>query len=662
MQMKRLFYIAAAAMAVLSACTKENPFEENGNYTEVFNAPVFKATIEGPATKTTLGEGNKVNWENGDEVALIFETEDMENRGVYNYLVTPDNDDASKATLTRNTVLVEPDDGEEGNRLSYAVYPASLWSGVFPETQVYAGDNNIGFAPMHSYNWDLDNGTVKPTPETIEFKNAAALLKITVPYTQMTSVRSITVSSDVAMHGYLSFSVRDYSLFITDERDPGVNDQLILDCYGGNENANVEIPEGDSKTFYIALPIPVLADGEKYGYLQIDVTDGITTKSMRTNKAGGIQVQRNKIYPITFTQNYIIAPAAWENALSLGKSFSNGATSIKIQTGVNVSSYTEDATHKKLNAAGTLWEFLDGQVLRIQTSSNRIIAPVNSSFLFGNYLKVESVTGLDKLDMSAVTDIKCMFMYCQELRSLKLSSFNTSSVTDMTGMFFNCYNLTEIIGIENLNTSNVTNMSGMFSGCSGLTALDVTSFNTSSVTDMSDMFFNCENLTTLDVTNFITSNVINMYQMFSGCWALQGLDLSYFDTENVTDMSYMLASCQSLSALDVTHFDTQNVTNMSGMFDNCEALESLDITSFDTRSVENMQRMFSMCTNLTSLRIGKNFSMSNVTDKWDMFAECGSNERSFYVYAVNNDDWELEFALSDGTGWDWYMQFEQIWE
>ena len=304
--MKKYIIMALTAIAVLSSCNNEDVIPNND--VQSFNFPTFTATIEGAATRTTLGEGNKVNWENGDEVALIFETEDMENRGIYNYQVTPDNDDASKATLTRNTVLYEPDEGEVGDRLSKAVYPASLWSDVFPETQVYAGDDNIGFAPMYSHNWDLDNFTVKPTPETIEFKNAAALLKITVPYAQMTSVRSITVSSDVAMHGNLSFSVRDYSLFINDALDPGVNDHLILDCYGGNENANVEIPEGDSKTFYIALPIPVIADGEKYGHLQIDVTDGTTTKSMRTTKADGIQVERNKIYSINFAEN--VTPAA----------------------------------------------------------------------------------------------------------------------------------------------------------------------------------------------------------------------------------------------------------------------------------------------------------------------------------------------------------------
>lgn len=97
---------------------------------------------------------------------------------------------------------------------------------------------------------------------------------------------------------------------------------------------------------------------------------------------------------------------------------------------------------------------------------------------------------------------------------------------------------------------------------------------------------------------------------------------------------------------------------MSYMFYGCQALQTLDITSFDTRSVENMNSMFARCLNLTSLRIGENFSMSKVTDKGNMFVGCGANEMSFRVSAVNNDDWDLESALSDGTGWNWgYMVF-----
>ena len=628
--MKRLFYIAAAATAVLSACTKEDPIVEVGTEPESVSMPVFKATIEGPATKTSLGNAGKVNWENGDAVALIFETEDMENRGVYNYQVTPDNDDASKAKLTRNTVLVEPDDGEEGNRLSKAVYPASLWSDVFPETQVYAGDDNIGFAPMYSHNWDLDNGTVKPTPETIEFKNAAALLKITVPYTQMTSVRSITVSSDVAMHGYLSFSVREHFLYITDGLDPGVNDHLILDCYGGNGDANVEIPEGDSKTFYIALPIPFLADGEKYGYLQIDVTDGITTKSMRTTKASGIQVQRNKIYPITFAENYI-APAAWETALTLGRNVNNGPTSIEIETGVNVSSYIEDATHKPLNAAGTLWEVLDGQVLRIQTSSNKIIGHDSFDNGYGGYLglfclyrSVETITGLDNLDMSEVTNMSRMFWGCWSLRGLDLSNFSTS---------------------------NVTNMQEMFGDCNALERIDISSFTTSNVTTMKWMFSSCPALQELDLSNFNTENVTNMSGMFSSSSALQTLDLSYFDTENVTDMSYMFSGCQVLQTLDLSSFNTEKVTDMSGMFSECQALRELNLSSFAT-DAPDMSQMFCSCTSLQSLTLGDFFFPGS--ELWQMFDNCTSE---LWVYGANQTFVDIITNDWDACWEDWHVHF-----
>ncbi len=300
-KMKKYFFMAAAAIAALGSCSTEDSVINDIEAPVVKTPPTFTATIEGTGTRTALGEGNKVNWENGDEVVVIFKDEHLENEGTYIYEATP-GVDASTATLTCKTVL---QDNPAADRLFNAMYPASLRTTesdvYFPETQVYAGDNKIGFAPMSSiFNVDFHNGTVKPTPEPIEFKNATALLKITVPYTEMTSVQNITVSSDLAMYGNAGFEMSENTLYIGDVLNPGVNDHLILDCYAGNGNANVEIPADGSKIFYIAIPSPIFADDEKYGYLQIDVTDGITTKSMRTTKADGIQIKRNKIYPITF--------------------------------------------------------------------------------------------------------------------------------------------------------------------------------------------------------------------------------------------------------------------------------------------------------------------------------------------------------------------------
>ena len=146
--MKRVFYIAAAAMAVLSACTKEDPIVEVGTEPESVSMPVFKATIEGPATKTTLGEGNKVNWENGDKVLMMFGTEDDGASAAYIYEATPDVD-ASSATLERTQVII---DDPNADKFVMAIYPASLLDMnargyIFPATQTYNGED-ISFAPM----------------------------------------------------------------------------------------------------------------------------------------------------------------------------------------------------------------------------------------------------------------------------------------------------------------------------------------------------------------------------------------------------------------------------------------------------------------------------------------------------------------------------------
>ena len=621
--MKKVFYLAAAAMAVLSSCDKDNMLVENGAGSETINAPVFTATIEDHATKTTLGEGNKVNWENGDEVLMALGIEDEGASAVYIYEATP-GVDASSATLSykADVMVLDPN----ADKLVMAIYPASILSlgkgYIFPATQTYNGED-ISFAPMFSMPSFLD----PETPNNIVFKNGAALLKITVPHTQMTNLTSITVSSDLVMNGKISFDEDGYMYIVGYTDVTSENSKITLNIPSG-----IAIPEGESKTFYIAIP-PMSeqtqeAQADHYGYLQIDVTDGTTTKSMRTNKAGGIQVERNKIYPITFEEN--VAPAAWETALTLGRS-SSGATSIVIETGIDVSSYTEDETHKPLNAAGTLWEVLDGEVLRIQTSSNKIIAPVYSSSLFENYSKVESITGLDKLDMSAVTNIECLFANCRELKSLNLSSFNTSNVTDMYSMFVLCNNLTEIIGIEHLNTSNVTNMSGMFSGCSGLSALDI--------------------------SNFVTSSVENMSGMFNNCGALQELDLSNFNTENVTDMSGMFSGCLALQTLNLSSFNTENVTDMSGMFTGCQALQTLDLSSFHTMNAPDMSYMFYMCTSLESLYLGDSFMMGS--DMNGMFSGCGSDSDSeLWVYGA--DPMFVGIVTNDpATGWNSdHMHFE----
>ena len=51
-----------------------------------------------------------------------------------------------------------------------------------------------------------------------------------------------------------------------------------------------------------------------------------------------------------------------------------------------------------------------------------------------------------------------MFYNCQDLTGLDVSSFDTSLVTNMQYMFYNCVNLTDIIGVNNFNIESIQNI------------------------------------------------------------------------------------------------------------------------------------------------------------------------------------------------------------
>ncbi len=201
-------------------------------------------------------------------------------------------------------------------------------------------------------------------------------------------------------------------------------------------------------------------------------------------------------------------------------------------------------------------------------------------------------------------------------------SFAQARPTTTAYWFYEMENLTSITGLNYLNTSEVTNMLGMFWDCKNLTSLDLSSFNTANVTDMRFMFNKCENLTSLDVSSFNTANVINMLAMFWDCKNLTSLDVSSFNTSNVTDMAAMFENCGKLTSLDLSSFNTANVTDMRFMFTECENLTSLDLSSFNTANVTNMKNMFENCDELKTITVGSTWSTEAVTSSTDMFTNC----------------------------------------
>ena len=240
---------------------------------------------------------------------------------------------------------------------------------------------------------------------------------------------------------------------------------------------------------------------------------------------------------------------------------------------------------------------------------------------FKGFYNLSTIIGLENLNTENVTDMNRMFYGCSSLTSLDVSGFNTDKVTDMSGMFYGCSGL-KSLDVSGFKTGKVTKMREMFYDCSGLTSLDVSGFKTDKVTEMISMFYRCSGLTSLDVSGFKTDNVTNMASMFSGCSGLTSLDVSGFKTDKVTYMISLFGGCSGLTSLDVSGFKTDNVTSMDGMFGSCSKLTTLDLSSFKTDNVTKMNGMFYGCSSLTTIYAGDGWSTDKVTNGSLMFSGC----------------------------------------
>jgi len=139
-------------------------------------------------------------------------------------------------------------------------------------------------------------------------------------------------------------------------------------------------------------------------------------------------------------------------------------------------------------------------------------------------------------------------------------SFAGARPTSTIYWFFALFNLQSITGLEYLNTSEVTDMAWMFFYCSNLTSLDFSHFNTSKVNSMYNMLGYCQSLTSLDLSSFNTSQVISMSSMFDHCANLQTIYVGDgWNTAAVTISQDMFKDCTSLVGGQGTTYDANHI-------------------------------------------------------------------------------------------------------
>lgn len=114
-------------------------------------------------------------------------------------------------------------------------------------------------------------------------------------------------------------------------------------------------------------------------------------------------------------------------------------------------------------------------------------------------------------------------------------------VRDYNEMFNKCENLTTISGLETLDLSKTTTLSNMFMGCDGLTSLDLSSLNVSNVVDMTRTFHSCISLTSLDLSSWDVSKVNTMESMFQYCTKLTSVKMGG-DVSKLTNVTNMFGN------------------------------------------------------------------------------------------------------------------------
>ena len=215
--------------------------------------------------------------------------------------------------------------------------------------------------------------------------------------------------------------------------------------------------------------------------------------------------------------------------------------------------------------------------------------PTSTARWFYNFPQLKSISGLQYLNTSEVTDMTSMFSHCHIMGGCPdLSTFSTVKVTSMASMFDNFWGNNDMLDLSSFNTGNVTDMSNMFCNSYYLVGnLDLSNFNTANVTNMNGMFNGCRGLTALDVSSFNTANVTDMRFMFYDCSGLTSLDLSSFNTANVTDMAYMFYNDTSLINITVGEgWNTDAVTSSDMMFNDCTKLVGGKGTTYDANHVD----------------------------------------------------------------------------
>ena len=283
--MKTIFtkFAAASLMLAAIACQNEDMLDggaQNGTSVELVPLTI-SATLESDQTKTSLQEGGKVYWENGDAMTVLAVGEDASVTS-YKFTTTDEGAEATftnadKVPLAENYYAVYPYVATETHKYLFADYTS--WVTTIEDSKLRVYVPSLQRASVAG-SVGLDAFSVGKVAEdgSVAMKNLGGLIKINIPVTDVESV-ILYGNNDETLVGnaYVTFG------------EDGI--PSILSVTGDN---TVRIVPAVGDTFAV---------GEYYiNVLPVTFTDGLSvifTKSDDTwasvRSSGEFVVERSKI-------------------------------------------------------------------------------------------------------------------------------------------------------------------------------------------------------------------------------------------------------------------------------------------------------------------------------------------------------------------------------
>lgn len=425
--MKKILYFAAVLSAFMTSCNSENEIIDS-KPTKVTST--ITATFDQPATRVQMGTSDGTNtplqWNAGDQLAVYNVTSGT--FGKYEAAST------AEGALSAVFNFVE----QAGTR---EIVPEEAHLAAYPYARIAASTFEFRYSTTQTYTANSFDPLAMPMVASnasgteFSFKAQAAVLRLKVSTTASdVAVNSIEITS--ASNALTGYAAPNMTLGTYGVPTENTSNTVTLNC-----DDPVAI-NGTAKEFNIVVP------GQTYPSGDLTITVKTNKGTIKKTSKNAATFAAGKVYNLNISGVPVDA-AQWTlnklyNEWLYNYSTNNrNMTSLYIQTGQSAPD-GGDETVKYLNSEGTLWSRYDAgtKTAYIETSKS-VIEATNLSETFRSFMKLTSISGLDKIDVSNVSNFSSCFTGTK-FTSLDLSQWQIMNGANTNQMFRNMILLEEL--------------------------------------------------------------------------------------------------------------------------------------------------------------------------------------------------------------------------